>query len=137
MKNYQKIIAGVVAAIFIILLCFTLRVSYETTSTTKGIDSALVMGTFSTSSQQLIATASTVVLATSTGRQYAVLVNDGANPIYLGFGKAAVVGQGIRLNATGGSYEINYENLYVGAINAIASGGSSNLTVTAKEDNNF
>lgn len=81
-----------------------------------------------------VGTSSVDALDASSGRVYAVLVNDSANPIYISLnGAAAVVGQGIRLNATGGSYEINLSNQYIGQINAISGTGGSNLTVTASQ----
>jgi len=39
-----------------------------------------------------------------------VIVNDSDVVIYLGVGAAAVLNQGIRLNANGGAYEINWSN---------------------------
>ena len=75
-------------------------------------------------------TSTTVVLAANPGRKDAVFVNDSNQPIYLARGNDAVMNQGIRLNASGGSYEINRDNLFLGAINAIATGGAKNLTVS-------
>lgn len=71
--------------------------------------------------------ASTPVLVANSRRADAVFVNDSNQPIYLARGNAAVIGQGIRLNAGGGSYEINRNNLFLGVINAIAAGGDKNL----------
>jgi len=75
----------------------------------------------------LIQVASTEVLAENPRRADAVFVNDSNQPIYLARGNPAVIGQGIRLNANGGSYEINRNNLFLGVINAIAVGGDKNL----------
>ena len=58
------------------------------------------------------------------------LVNDSAQDIYLGFGNAAVIGSGKRLNAGGGSYHMGPENLWHGTINAICAGGQANLCVS-------
>lgn len=79
-----------------------------------------------------VTSSSTSVLAASSGRVYAVFVNDSSNPIYLTLGPTAVSGSGVRLNADGGSYEINLSNDYIGVVTAIAS-GNSNLTVTAAQ----
>lgn len=77
-------------------------------------------------------TSSTLVVATSTGRQYVAIINDEAtNPVYLGLGRAAVGSNGIRLNANGGSFEITQENLFTGAIYCIAS-STATLTVVSK-----
>ena len=74
--------------------------------------------------------ASTLVLAANVHRADAVLVNDSDAVIYLARGNAAVLHQGIRLNAAGGSYEINEYNPFLGAIYAIAEGGAKVLTVS-------
>lgn len=58
------------------------------------------------------------------------LVNDSDRIIYLGFGNAAVVGSGKRLNAQGGSYHMGPENLFYGTVNAICVGGPANLCVS-------
>lgn len=73
---------------------------------------------------------STLVLAANPKRADAVFVNDSNQPIYLARGNVAVMNEGIRINASGGSYEITRENLFLGAINAIATGGDKNLTVS-------
>jgi hypothetical protein len=79
-----------------------------------------------------VTTTSSDVLDSSSGRVYAVFVNDGTVPIYLSLnGVAAVASQGIRLNASGGSYEINLQNNYIGQVNAITGSGTAVLTVTA------
>jgi len=72
----------------------------------------------------------TEVLAANPRRHEAVFVNDSNKPIYLARGNDAVLHEGIRLNATGGSYEINRDNLFLGAINAIAEGGAKVLTIS-------
>lgn len=81
-----------------------------------------------------VGTSSTQLLSASSGRTYAVIVNDSANVVYIAVdGNPAVVGQGIRLNASGGSYEINSLNQFVAAINAISGTPGSNVTVTAAQ----
>lgn len=81
-----------------------------------------------------VTTASTKLLDASSGRLYAAIVNDGSVPVYISLdGNAAVAGQGIRLNATGGAYEINSLNQVVAQVNAITSSGSANVTVTASQ----
>ena len=72
----------------------------------------------------------TVVLAANPARKDAVIVNDSNQAIYLARGNDAVLNEGIRLNANGGSYEINRDNLFLGAINAIATDAGKNLTVS-------
>jgi len=62
---------------------------------------------------------STTILAANANRKYALIVNDSDTVIYLALGAAASVNSGIRLNANGGAYEINWTNLYKGAIYGI------------------
>lgn len=64
-------------------------------------------------------------------RVYAMFQNDSDLTIYLRLGETAIANEGIRLNANGGSYEISDRlgNLFDGAVNAIASGGSNNLLI--------
>lgn len=92
------------------------------------------LGNDGTSTSVLINTTSTTVLATSTSRLYAAIVNDGSNVIYLNIkgGIPAVAYEGIRLNPGGGTFELTSENMYYGAITAIAVGGTSSTTVTQK-----
>jgi len=75
----------------------------------------------------------TVALAANAKRIAATFVNDSNVVIYLSLGVDAVLRAGIRLNAAGGSFEINQDNLFTGAVNAICvpgTLGSANLCVT-------
>lgn len=74
-----------------------------------------------------VAITSTAVVAANTQRQYLLLVNDSDTDIYLKLGEAAVVNQGIRLNANGGNFEMSslVGNLYQGAINGIHAGAAT------------
>lgn len=71
-------------------------------------------------------------LAANADRKYVLLVNDSDSVIYLKIGAAAVLNQGIRLNANGGSYEMSsaYGNIDTRVINAISSGAGKVLLVT-------
>ena len=77
-----------------------------------------------------VETSTTVALAANPSRTYASFVNNSNQDMYLGLGADAVMNRGIRINANGGSYEINDNNLFTGVVNAIASGGSKSLVVT-------
>ena len=73
---------------------------------------------------------SQVAVAARPGRNYCCIQNDSAVVVYIALGAPAVVGSGIRLNANGGSYEINYTNLFTGAIYAIHAGvGNQNICI--------
>ncbi len=79
-----------------------------------------------------VATTSGVALAASDNRTYVLLENDSSEPIYIKFGALAVLNEGIRINAGGGSYECSplHGNLDNRAINAICASGSKVLLVT-------
>jgi len=62
---------------------------------------------------------STTALAASSARKYALFVNDGSNVMYLNLGGTAVANTGIRINASGGSYEMMPGNMFYGAVNFI------------------
>ena len=73
-----------------------------------------------------------VVLAANANRKYALIVNDSDSTVYIKIGAAAVLNQGIRLNASGGSYEMSAAagNLDTRAINGISSAAAKLLLVT-------
>lgn len=79
-----------------------------------------------------IGVATTAALAANANRKYALIINDSDTVIYLKIGAAAVLNEGIRLNAQGGSYEmsVGYGNLDTRAINAISSVAAKVLLVT-------
>lgn len=91
-----------------------------------------------------VGTSTTVVLGNNPGRAEVTVVNDGANVVYLQLATAyatpapfagdqvpaaptAVLNQGIRLNATGGSWT---SKAYTGPLAGIAVTGATNVTVT-------
>jgi len=85
-----------------------------------------------THSQPTVGATTTLAVAANADRLYALLINNSDEVIYLKIGVAAVLNQGIRLNANGGSYELSKRlgNLTFGAINAICTSGSKVLLVT-------
>jgi len=85
-----------------------------------------------THTQPSIGATTTVALVSNTDRLYALFINDSNETIYLKLGANAVMNQGIRLNANGGSYGMSklLGNLYTGAINGICASGSKVLLVT-------
>lgn len=78
-----------------------------------------------------VANSDTPVLSANPDRKFALFVNDSNTDIYLSLGGTAVAGSGPRLNSGGGSYQIDADNLYTGAVSGIhGGGGTKNLTVT-------
>ena len=84
-----------------------------------------------------VTTATTEVLAANANRTYAVFINDTDAVIYLNFGAAAVANSGVRLNASGGSYEMSKEagnlstavayGIHAGSGNKVCCGAESSL----------
>lgn len=85
--------------------------------------------TVSTSTKVAITTASVELLAGNSNRDCAYIVNDGANTMYINVGADAVANEGIRLNANGGSFDIESDNLLVLVINGITKTGTTTATV--------
>lgn len=79
----------------------------------------------------VIGAADTTALAANANRLAAEFVNDSSETIYLNLSAIAVMNQGIRLNANGGSYTMSREqgNLYVGEVSGICASGSKTLLV--------
>lgn len=80
-----------------------------------------------------VTTSTTAVREYTRHRKSILLINVSDTDIYVKFGEAAVVAEGILLNADGGSYRSSREdgNLDVRAINAIHAGtGDKVLTWT-------
>lgn len=71
-----------------------------------------------------VTSASTLLLAANANRRYAYFMNQSGGTVYLRFGSAAAVSRGITL-AAGSLYQMNADNLWLGDVNAIRSGGGS------------
>ena len=79
-----------------------------------------------------VTTSSQTALASSGTRKFAFFQNDSDTTIYLKLGSSAAANSGIRLNANGGAYEINTNNLYTGIVTAIHGGtGTKTLLITS------
>lgn len=76
---------------------------------------------------------SIVVLQANAERVGATITNDSINPMYLAKGDAAAVNAGIRLNANGGSYEINLTNPWYGPISIASAAAGDNICWTEDE----
>lgn len=77
-----------------------------------------------------VGTTSTEVLLRNLLRRSATFVNDSDTVIYLSKGEEAKLNAGIRLNALGGSYEVNATNPWDGQVFAISSVAGKVLCVT-------
>lgn len=69
--------------------------------------------------------ASTLLVATTTSRNYMLISNDSANVVYLSIGQVASLGKGIRLAASG-TYEMKSgQNIFTAAIYGITTATSN------------
>ena len=76
----------------------------------------------------------TLVRAANTNRRYLLIVNDSDTVIYLNLTGAGVVNQGIRLNASGGTFELTpASGMHTGAIRANHGGGAVNKLLLVTE----
>lgn len=99
--------------------------------------SATITGTISTKtplaasapSFATVGTSSAQAVASNASRRGLVLINTSANTVSFGLGSnAAVLNSGITL-VPNGVYDMSEFDYVTGAVNAIASGASSNLTI--------
>jgi len=95
-------------------------------NTGNDVDSIKVSAS-TTSSKIAVGATDTTILASNADRKKAIIVNDSDEVIYLNLSATAVMNEGIRLNANGGSY---IEEMYTGEISGICASGSKNVTIT-------
>ena len=82
-----------------------------------------------------VGSSSTSALALNANRKAALFINDSDELMYLNIGGTAAANTGIRLEASGGKYEMSQElgNLSTAAVTSICASGSKNLIVTEWE----
>lgn len=135
MKTTTKIFASILGAA--VLFALFVSAGYLNTAPGKVTADAIYnnyITKMSISNVVSVTTSSTLVLATSTARSYAIFSNDSANPVYLALnnGLPAIADSGILLNASS-TYEIRDVNGYIGSVYAISKGATSNVLVTAAQ----
>lgn len=96
-------------------------------------DMAAGSGAYTTATHTTLGVTATTqeALAANANRIYAMFINDSDAVIYLKIAAAAILNQGIRLNANGGSYEMSKKagNLHMGAVNAITAVATKTLLI--------
>jgi hypothetical protein len=76
---------------------------------------------FATPYEWEISSQSQIIVPANPNRQQVTLTNTSlTNEVFINYGSSANLGKGITLMRGGGSYEINMQNLYRGAISAIS-----------------
>lgn len=86
-----------------------------------------VVSSANTTTGVTVGSTSTSVLTSNASRVEMIIVNDSDEEVYLNLSGTAVMNEGIRLNADGGSF---VTKAYSGAVTAICSSGGKVLTVT-------
>jgi hypothetical protein len=76
-----------------------------------------------------LTTTASLVLPANPLRESAILVNDSDSTAYIGKGEKPASNQGIRLNASGGSYEITSDNPWFGDVYAISTGATKRICI--------
>ena len=99
------------------------QTSLSVTATTLKVAQTASAPTFAT-----VGVVSAQAVAGNANRTGLLLINDSINKIYLGLGAPAVIGSGILLTPNG-TFSMDGNMFTVGAVNAIASGASSNLCI--------
>jgi len=72
-----------------------------------------------------VTAASSVVVAANTARTKMVIINTGSVSVYFGIGQAAVVGSGIMLTASGGTWVMDSGTFTLADIRAICASSST------------
>lgn len=75
-----------------------------------------------------ITNVSSQILAANTSRKFALIANYSGGTIFIKLGATAVANQGIRI-ANNESFVIDYNKLWLGAVNAIVAAGTGTLDV--------
>ena len=131
-----KIILSTFTATFLAVLLALFVSSYVKPANLSGgemfpITSMATSGVISISTSNV---GNELLIATNTQRTYLGITNDCTSPVYLSFNNKQtfignVLASGLRLNASGGSFEVTQNNRYTGAVRA-SSTANCKLSVT-------
>lgn len=72
------------------------------------------------------------VLAANDDRKWAIICNSSDVGLWLALGASAVIGTGIYVPPNGGSFVIDDQNLFRGAVNGVMASGSSKVIGTVE-----
>ena len=76
-----------------------------------------------------VGTTSSTILAANQHRVYTIITNTSDTDIDIAFGETAVSGRGVRIVCNGGTYTIDWTNLWQGAVNAICAAANKNVAI--------
>ena len=130
-KDFGLSICGVLVGAGIVFILFQYNSSLGGASDPNRLQSGIT-----TSRVNVASASSTEILAKNTAREYALIVNTCNDEVFVALEDTASKNFGFMLTGNGGSYEINPDNLWIGAGNGIASTSNANdyckVTVTEK-----
>jgi len=127
MDKTEKILLGIAFVVVTAIVMYTANSSKESLGAEMNILESPAISTAEADS----ATSSAMVSA-NVGRQYLQVCNTDAEDAYCAIDETAVVGSGIFLDASGGCYTIDLDNLFIGAFNCIGETASSTLSIIEK-----
>jgi hypothetical protein len=123
MLNFNKQLVAVTVAL---LVCFGFYSLTHQQPMSKLGDGVNISANFTIPTQNSVTVgSSTLIVATSTSRNYLLISNDSSNVVYLGIGSQAVIGKGVRVPVNG-SYEMKLTTgLFTAAIYGVSLASSS------------
>lgn len=136
MNKLEKIIISI-AVVFALLIASSAYYKVNCDTQSKELGSSYAPFTsFTSFVSTTVGTSSVQVLGADVSREYALFTNDSDTAIYLNFSSASstVANYVVRLNATGGTYEMSADtgNLYSGPVYASSTAASKIMKTLVK-----
>lgn len=126
MNEFEKILMALSLIIVSLIFALVLSLSREPNNL-GGANNILDEASISTVEADSATT--TEIVSANVGRKYLHVCNTDAEDVYCAIDETAVVGSGIFLDASGGCYTVDLDNLFIGAFNCIGDTSSSTLSV--------
>lgn len=125
-KNINKTLFIIAFAIIVGVIFYIANVSKESLGEINILESPTI------STAEADTATSSAMVSANVGRQYLYVCNTDAEDAYCAVDEVAVVGSGIFLDASGGCFTMNLDNLFIGALNCIGETASSTLSIIEK-----
>lgn len=125
-KKINKTLLVIAFALIFGVMFYVAKVSKESLGEINIIESPTI------STAEADTATSSAMVSANVARQYLHICNTDAEDSYCAVDEIAVVGSGIFLDASGGCYTIDLDNLFIGAFNCIGQTASSTLSIIEK-----
>ena len=125
-KNIDKKLLVIAFVLVLGIIFYVANISKESLGEINIIESPAI------STVEADSATTTEIVAANVARQYLYVCNTDAEDAYCAVDEIAVVGSGIFLDASGGCYTIDLDNLFIGAFNCIGETASSTLSIIEK-----